>query len=439
MKYWLEIMSNKPKTLNDKAWEKLFERYEILLNIEKNGKYEITSKEINEFREARLMTKFDHKNNLPILFEENNLSILPISRGSYTIGNFEAYHDFESHTTEINKVERPDFIHSINFENITSEATAINVAYLSGIIADFIGEETLLPTVNGRMSSDTFDFNILNNNSRSLQSISVINSQIEIDGGYEGFDSLTLIEAKNSISDDFLIRQLYYPFRLWENRVRKPVKLIFLTYSNGIFKLYEYMFQEVNLYNSLVLIKQKNYTLEQEEIQFDEIISLLSKIEIKKEPDKIPFPQADNFKRVINICEILNENKFLTREEVTYKYDFNIRQTNYYTDACRYLGLLDKEKDKNEGIRYFLTDKGRSIFLLNIKNRNLAFIKCILEKRAFNEAFKEYLSTLELPPKDEIVKIMEDAEIYNVKSQSTFKRRASTISGWINWILDLAR
>lgn len=432
-------MSSKPKTLNDKAWENLFEKYNILSNVEKHGLCEITSKEINEFREARLMTKFDHRNNLPILFEENNLSILPITRGTYAIGNFEAYHNFEDTVTEINKVGKPDFIHSINFENITSESTAINVAYLSGILADFIGEETLLPTVNGRMSSNTFDFNIINNRSRNMQSISVVNSQIEIDGGYEGFDSLTLIEAKNSISDDFLIRQLYYPFRLWEGKVRKPVKLIFLTYSNGIFNLCEYKFQESHVYNSLVLIKQKNYTLEQEEIYFDELISLLNKIQVKNEPYKIPFPQADSFKRVINICELLNENIFLTREEVTYKYDFNIRQTNYYTDAGRYLGLLDKEKDRNEGIRYFLTDKGKSIFLLNIKNRNLAFAKCILEKRAFNEAFKEYLTSLELPPKDEIVKIMEESGLYNVRSESTFKRRASTISGWINWILDLAR
>ena len=149
------------------------------------------------------MTKFDHRSNLPILFEENNLSILPITRGSYVIANFEAYHDFELPITEINKVVAPDFIHSIDFENITSEATAINVAYLSGILADFIGEETLLPTVNGRMSSDRFDFNIYNKVSSQMQNIAVVNSQIEIDGGYEGFDSLTLIEAKNSLSTDF--------------------------------------------------------------------------------------------------------------------------------------------------------------------------------------------------------------------------------------------
>lgn len=432
-------MNNKPKTLNDKAWEKIFAKYNIIRCIEENGLYEITAKQINEFRESRLMTKFDHRSNLPILFEENKLSILPITRGSYVIANFEAYHDFESPVTEIHKVVAPDFIHSIEFENITSEATAINVAYLSGILEDFIGEETLLPTVNGRMGSNQFDFNIYNKVSRQLQNISVVNSQIEIDGGYEGFDSLTLIEAKNSLSSDFLVRQLYYPFRLWQRKIKKPVKSVFLTYTNGLFNLYEYEFYEPNNYNSLVLVKQKNYTLEQEDIQIDEIITILNQISIDNEPYGIPFPQADSFKRVINICELLNENEFLTREEITYKYDFDIRQTNYYTDACRYLGLVDKEREQTEGIKYFLTDKCKNIFRLNLKKRNLSFVKCVLEKRAFNEAFKGYLSELELPSKNEIVKIMEKSELYNVNSESTYKRRASTISGWINWILDLTR
>lgn len=428
-----------PLTKNDRAWERLFEKYRIAQQVERNGLFEITANQINEFREARLMTKFDHKSNLPSLFVENNLSILPITRGSYVISNFEAYHNFENPSTEIIRANAPDFIHSIDFENITSEATAINVAYLSGILADFTGEETLLPTVNGRMSSESFNFNIYNRTMNRLQNIAVVNSQIEIDGGFEGFDSLTLLEAKNSLSNDFLVRQLYYPYRLWQNKMDKIVKPVFLTYTNGIFNLFEYEFQDPNNYSSLKLIKQRNYTLEQDEIIFDDIIALLGQVQITSEPDGIPFPQADSFKRVINICELLYENGYLTREYITYNYDFDMRQTNYYTDACRYLGLVDKDRDSDEGVRYFLTEKGKSIFRLNIRNRTLAFAKCILEKRAFNESFREYLKSLELPNRDEIVGIMEESGLYNVTAPSTYRRRASTISGWINWLLDITR
>jgi len=81
-------MSNIPKSKNDIAWEELFEKHGIINEIMNNGYFEITSKQINKFREARLMTKFDHKSNLPQLFERNKLSILPITRGSYVISQF---------------------------------------------------------------------------------------------------------------------------------------------------------------------------------------------------------------------------------------------------------------------------------------------------------------------------------------------------------------
>lgn len=430
---------SKPKTLNDKAWEKLFDKYNILDRIEKDGIMEITSKEINEFREARLMTKFDHKSNLPILFEKNSLSILPITRGSYIIARFEAYHDFEDINSEITKVNTPAFIDSIDFENITSEATAISVAYLSGILGDFLGEEKLNPTVNGRMSSETFEFDIFDKKFLQNQSIRVVNSQIEIDGGYESFNSLALIEAKNSISKDFLVRQIYYPFRLFDNKIRKLIKPVFLTYTNGIFNLYEYKFEDPFNYNSLVLVRQKNYSLNHENITFDEVISILDNVKIVDEPIGIPFPQADSFERVVNLSELLNENEFLTRDEITYNYDFDTRQTNYYTDAGRYLGLIDKEYDSVEGVKYFLTDKGKYLFSLNLKNRNLFFAKYILEKKAFNETFKRYIINKEIPQKKEIVEIMRGANLYNVASDTTFKRRASTISGWIRWVIELSK
>jgi len=69
-------------TKNEIAWRQLFEKYNILEEIKQYGAFEITSEQINEFREARLMTKFDYRKNLPEIFKRNKLSILPITRGS---------------------------------------------------------------------------------------------------------------------------------------------------------------------------------------------------------------------------------------------------------------------------------------------------------------------------------------------------------------------
>ena len=70
MKWRCEIMT---ETKNDVAWKKIFKKYNLISEIEKNGIFEISADQIREFREPRLMTKFDHKINLPAIFSENNL------------------------------------------------------------------------------------------------------------------------------------------------------------------------------------------------------------------------------------------------------------------------------------------------------------------------------------------------------------------------------
>ncbi|MDM3851342.1 MAG: hypothetical protein PT118_16660 [Aphanizomenon gracile PMC644.10] len=75
-------MSDK-NTKNDVAWEALFEKYSILQKINEIGYFEIESNSINEFRENRLMAKFDHYHTLPKIFKQHKLSILPISRNKF--------------------------------------------------------------------------------------------------------------------------------------------------------------------------------------------------------------------------------------------------------------------------------------------------------------------------------------------------------------------
>ncbi|HEK8814292.1 MULTISPECIES: type II restriction enzyme [Peptostreptococcaceae] len=421
------------KGKNDIAWEQIFKKYNVLEILNNEGYFIITASQIGEFREARLMAKFDHKSQLPEIFKIHGLSILPITRGSYIISQFEAYKSFEEINTEITKVKFPEYIESIDYESITSESMAINCAYVSGIIADFMEDEKILPVVSGRMSSLEFEFSINHNKQDTKLQIKVSNSQIEIDGGYEGIEKLALIEAKNSISDDFLIRQLYYPYRLWSNKVSKKVKPIFMTYSNDIFSFYEYDFTEPENYNSLVLVKQKNYIIDHEDISLGDILSILDEVDIIKEPE-IPFPQADNFKRVINLCELLL-NDDMKKEDIVSKYDFDPRQADYYTNAGIYLGLINKKL--NSQLIYSLSSKGKKIIRQKHRDRQLSLAKLILEHEVFNKSFKLYLKKGESPNKKEITNLMKESYIYNVKSDVTLIRRSSTVISWTNWILSL--
>ena len=418
--------------LNDTAWENLFDKYHILSEIERDGQFIISANQIKEFREPRLMTKFDHKVNLPAIFAANNLSILPITRGDYIISSFSAYKEFDEPSTDVQKISIPAHIQSLMPQFLVSEAIALNCANACGILNDFLEDDELVPTVSGRMSSGRFRFDI--NTTFGTKCITVNNSQIEIDAAYEGIHYLSLFEAKRDLSDDFLIRQLYYPFRVWSGRVTKTVKPVFLIFSNGVFNLYQYQFDNPQNYNSLHLVKQKNYVIATE-IGLADIDNLLRTVPLVNEPD-ISFPQADRMSRIVNLIELLNE-KPMSKQDITSEYAFDERQTNYYTDAGRYLGLIDKSRDSDGIILFQLSALGRRVMELEYKERQLAIVSQILAHKVFNETLRLHLECGEMPDKHTIVQIMKRSNLYHVEAESTYLRRSSTVIGWINWILGL--
>ena len=89
-----------------------------------------------------------------------------------------------------------------------------------------MGENAIL-TIMGRMGTKAFNYHI-DQTGGAPYPISVQKAQCEIDGGFEGGTTLALVEAKNKITDDFLIRQLYYPYRLWLGKNKKAYCLRFL-------------------------------------------------------------------------------------------------------------------------------------------------------------------------------------------------------------------
>lgn len=425
--------SEAKKTLNDISWETIFKELHILDRLADNETVRISSEEINKHREARLMTKIDHRSQLPRIFADNNLAILPVTRGTYEIGRFEIFSNLEEHDAETIPIDFPSYVKSLDHKNICSESLAINCAFVSKMLSKFIGDEfeNLLPTVCGRMSSSSFDFNINAGQDKVL--IKVNNSQLEIDGGFEDDRSLILIEAKNYISDDFVIRQLYYPYRLWSDKIIKPIRPIFLTYSNGIFHLREYEFTDQNLYNSISLVKHTKYVFrEEEEINTETIQNIIDTIKVVKEPG-VPFPQADNFNKIINLCELMMEKGLLTKEDITLSYDFTPRQTDYYLNAAKYLGLV-RDLTRKRGSGFTLSNTGENILGLPIIERQIGFVKLILSHQVFKKTLELYFETGSNPSTEEVVEFMRS--VFSAKD-STLERRAQTVLSWINWILSL--
>lgn len=426
----------------DETWEKLNEKYKIVETINSIGYYKISADEIKEFQEPRLAVKFDHSDDRPKLFMKHDLSILPITRGDYYISRIKAYHDFESISSDITYLRPPEHIKSLDVTSINSESKALNMAYISGIIADFLNDKKLLPTVSGRMSSEGFVFQAAVEDKKATISsvVQVENSQIEIDAAYEGINSLALMEAKRDLAENFLIRQLYYPFRTWQRKMGdKPVRPIFLIYSNSIFYLYEYRFADLQHYNSLELVKHKRYCLEDTHISVEDVQKVLKTIRFNKEPN-IQFPQANSFERVINICELLYIND-VEKNFITEEYSFDVRQSSYYLDAARYLGLVDKSQDLDGHDCYTLTKLGKSLFSMSYKQRQLKLIETILSYKSFYLTYEAYRNNNEMPSKAEIVSYIRQAGVVDPRtglpySDSTNKRRASTVSAWVRWIIN---
>lgn len=141
-----------------------------------------------------------------------------------------------------------------------------------------------------------------------------------------------------------------------------------MTYSNGIFHLREYEFVTPELYNSIRLIQHKKYAVQEGGINVENIQNILDSIQVVKEPE-LPFPQADSFERVINLCELLKQKGFICKDDITQNYDFDHRQTDYYSNAAKYLGLVEVVRE-NQQIGCILTRDGSRIFNLPVLNGN---------------------------------------------------------------------
>lgn len=425
------------------AWQVLIDKYDISTEISNNGFFKISASQIKEVKEPRLMAKWDSSEQLPNSLKKNKINLLPDSRSSYILSDFLLYQELPKvveHVKNMAKVELPD-LQTINVDNISSEANAINVLQISGILEDFLEldlDDVLYATFNGRMSSGKFDFKV--DTRRQIQlKVDVDRAQIEIDGGFESDHCVVVLEAKNVLHEDFHIRQLYYPYRLWESKVDKPVRLIFSIYTNKIFRLMEYRFKEKENYSSIELVRTKNYSLEDTSITLDEIKDVYDSIkdtEVISDnmnvEDSVPFIQADNFERIVSLLENMYENP-MTSEEIIELMKFTTRQRDYYFNAGKYLGLFQKLKE-DKVRKYGLTNIGVAVYKKSYKERQLELVKLILSHRIFRDLFGEILETGVIPDKGRVVELELE---YNVCSIDVASRRATSVISWLNWIFNL--
>ncbi len=433
-------MSPKTQSLSaNDAWKALLEKYHIAEEVQKNGCFHIKASQIKEFKEPRLMAKWDSTDALPDILRRNRLNILPDSRSSYILSDFLLYEKIpepEETVTQMNHVKLPAF-ESIDVCNISSEASAINVLLLSGILDDFLGCSGNAATFHGRMGTGEFDFDV--DTCRGIKrKIHVNNAQCEIDGGFENDTSVVILEAKNVVHEDFHIRQLYYPYRLWEQKVTKPIRLVFSVYSNMIYRLFEYRFSSLTDYSSIELLHSKSYSLQDTAITLDDLAAVRRDTPERTDDNmaytNIPFIQANSMERIISLLENLYETP-MTPVQIAELMDFDLRQSDYYYNAGRYLGLFQKETDDRQ-ILVSLTPLGTKVFRMNYKRRQLKLAGLILEHQIFRDLFDSVLRSGQMPQKEDVADRMRRLHVCN---EGQVIRRASSVQGWLKWIFHLTK
>lgn len=165
-------------------------------------------------------------------------------------------------------------------------------------------------------------------------------------------------------------------------------------------------------------------------IRKEEIIDIFNNVSIIQEPE-IPFPQVDVLSDLISVLDELYSYE-MSREDIMTLFDMKKRQFKYFMSAGNYLGLLEKNENK-----YSLNEKGKEIFSLDLHDRNLEIVKLILEHKPFRDVYKNYLIHGTIPHRDIVADILKENNIYNVKSEVTLKRRATSTRSWIKWIVNL--
>jgi len=262
--------------------------------------------------------------------------------------------------------------------------------------------------------------------------LQVDNAQVEVDLALEGASQLALVEAKMSVAEDFLVRQLYYPFLTWTDRVKKPVNPVYVAYSNGKYCMWRYRVSDPGDYNSLVLADYREYILEHDEITAEQAESaevILPDLRFSKRV----FPQANSFERVVNLMEVLALRP-ATKSDIYERYAFDQRQADYYASALAYLGLA--ERVSRGGRReWTLNSAGKQLMSVDLRQRNLQLAALILRERPFRQTFDHWAATGEPPSQDWIAERI--AEATQNLSGTTPGRRASSVLNWVRWVREL--
>ena len=250
--------------MSSNSWNAIFDKYKITEHDFDTSPYIINAKQIKQAtkhfektneREVRILCKQDSREDRPEIFIENNLFLLPVRNGKYAIVKGEGYVDIPE-VQSIVKIYKSNLDFKLDTSMVgDSEMQHLDFAYAASLIRTFLEDESLVLTIRGRKYTPKISFKV------GKQEITAESVQTEVDAGYEGRNQVVLIEAKNSFTKNTIIRQLFYPYRQWQQHTEKHIKTLFFEKRDNFYSLWQFEFQNPNDYNSISLSKSQRYEI----------------------------------------------------------------------------------------------------------------------------------------------------------------------------------
>ncbi|MCL5676056.1 MAG: hypothetical protein M1120_02920 [Patescibacteria group bacterium] len=253
---------------NSRSWKKIFDDYKILDHDFNESPFPLSATQIKRAcqkfketgeKEVRVLCKQDSRESRPEIFKNNNLFLLPVKNGFYNIIKGEGYVDIPTIKSEVmvysSRLEFPLTTTKIG----DSEMQHLDYAYAASLIRTFTKDPSLVLTIRGRKYTPGFEFYV------GKQLIKVSSVQTEVDAGYEGKNQVVLIEAKNFNAKNIIIRQLFYPYRQWQEQTRKKVVTLFFDkdHDDNVYSIWQFEFSNPNNYNSIKLVKSGRFKIDE--------------------------------------------------------------------------------------------------------------------------------------------------------------------------------
>ncbi len=396
-------------------WEKIFKAkaFDVTQDL-----HFITSKEIKAIigKGPRLLAKMDSTSDVPPIFKQHGYFLLSVSRRKYAIVRGNGFHRLEAIEAEPEEFTSRIAFNLTTADRGTGESQYIDYCANAGLIEHIMGDGLLYPCIRGREGSGLFSFTV------GAVPIEVTAAQVEIDLGLEGKNKIVVFEAKSKVPEDFIIRQLYYPYRRFRGvSPDKTIVPIFFAYNdiNNTYNFWVYKFLDDTDYNSIQLVSKKSYKI----VTANEVA-----IEDLEPADDVMYknliPQANSLEKVMDLLFRINQG-MTNAAAIAEHFGFDARQSSYYREAAEALGLVDVENGQ-----YRLTKTGQHLLSLGAEERNITFSKIVSEFSLVRAALDVLKANGTLSQPDLEGLIRERSKL----ADSTVERRAHSLAAWLKWI-----